>query len=133
MFMNIYESGKDYLGTILMLKERKGNVRSRDIANEISFEKPSISHALKQFQEKGYITVDEEGFIHLTIAGRDLAQRIDERHKVVAQMLKSLGVTEETAKNDACEIEPNLSEESFARIKEHLCKNGITINEPVKA
>ncbi|HMM07352.1 MAG TPA: metal-dependent transcriptional regulator [Clostridiales bacterium] len=131
--MNIYESSEEYLGTILMLKERKGNVRSSDITNEISFEKPSVSHALKQFQEKGYITVDEDSFIHLTVAGRDLAQRICERHKVVAQMLKSLGVTDETAKKDACGIEQNLSEETFARIKEHLCKNGITINEPIKA
>lgn len=130
--MNIYESGEEYLATILRLKERKGSVRPGEIAAAVRFEKADIGAALKQFREKGYITVAEDGCLHLTVAGRDLAQRICERHKVVAQMLKSLGVTEETANKDACGIEENLSEESFARIKEHLCKNGITINEPAK-
>lgn len=131
--MHIYESGEDYLETILILKERNGNVRSIDIANEMNFTKPSVSYAMKQFRENGYITVDEDGFIHLTLAGEEIAQRTYERHKVLTQMLKSLGVTDETAKKDACKIEHDLSEETFSRIKEHLCKNGITINEPVKA
>ncbi len=128
--MNIYESGEDGLKTILMRKEHKGNVRSIDIAHEITSKKPGVSLGMKEFQENDDITVNENGFIHLTVAGHDLAQRIDERHKVLTQMLKSLGVTEETAKKDASELERVLSEESFARIKEYLCKNAIQINEP---
>lgn len=131
--MNIHESGEDYLETILILKERKGNVRSIDIANEMNFKKPSVSYAMKQFRENGYIAVDEDGFIHLTNRGEEVAQRIYERHKVLTQMLISLGVSNENARRDACKIEHDLSDETFDRIKEYLCKNGIKINEPVKA
>ena len=131
--MHIYESGEDYLETILILKERNGNVRSIDIANEMNFTKPSVSYAMKQFRENGYIIVDEDGFIHLTLAGEEIAQRTYERHKVLTQMLKFLGVCDETAKKDACKMEHDLSDETFDRIKECLCKNGISINEPVKA
>jgi Mn-dependent DtxR family transcriptional regulator len=126
--MNIYESGEDYLETILMLKERKGNVRSIDIANEMSFTKPSVSYAMKQFRENGYITVDEDGFIHLTKNGEEIAKRVYERHLVLTQLLLFLGVSKDNAKKDACKIEHDLSEETFDRIKDHLKKNGIDVN-----
>jgi Mn-dependent DtxR family transcriptional regulator len=111
-----------------MLKERKGNVRSIDIANEMSFTKPSVSYAMKQFRENGYITVDEDGFIHLTKNGEEIAKRVYERHLVLTQLLLFLGVSKDNAKKDACKIEHDLSEETFDRIKDHLKKNGIDVN-----
>lgn len=126
--MNIYESGEDYLETILMLKERNGNVRSIDIANEMNFKKPSVSYAMKQFRENGYIIVDEDGFIQLTKSGEEIATRVYERHRVLTQLLMFLGVSKENAKKDACKIEHDLSQETFDRIKDYLSKNGLEIN-----
>jgi Mn-dependent DtxR family transcriptional regulator len=125
--MNIYESGEDYLETILMLKERNGNVRSIDIAHEMNFKKPSVSYAMKQFRENGYIFVDEDGFIHLTESGEQIAKRVYERHRVLTQLLLFLGVSKENAKKDACKIEHDLSEETFDCIKGYLMKSGINI------
>lgn len=126
--MNIYESGEDYLETILMLKERNGNVRSIDIANEMNFKKPSVSYAMKQFRENGYIIVDEDGFIQLTKSGEEIATRVYERHRVLTQLLMFLGVSKENAKKDACKIEHDLSQETFDRIKDYLSKNGVEID-----
>ena len=126
--MNIYESGEDYLETILMLKERNGNVRSIDIAHEMNFKKPSVSYAMKQFRENGYIFVDEDGFIHLTESGEQIAKRVYERHRVLTQLLLYLGVSKENAKKDACKIEHDLSEETFDCIKDYLSKSGIKID-----
>lgn len=125
--MNIHESGEDYLETILILKERNGNVRSIDIANEMHFSKPSVSYAMKQFRENGYITVDEDGFIQLTPSGEKIAKGVYERHRVLTQLLLSLGVSKENARRDACKIEHDLSEESFDRIKDYLAENGIKV------
>lgn len=126
--MNIYESGEDYLETILMLKERNGNVRSIDIANEMNFKKPSVSYAMKQFRENGYIIVNEDGFIQLTKSGEEIATRVYERHRVLTQLLMFLGVSKENAKKDACKIEHDLSQETFDRIKDYLAKNGVEID-----
>jgi Mn-dependent DtxR family transcriptional regulator len=117
--LKIQESAENYLETILVLKNRKGEVRSIDIANELNFSKPSISNAMKQFREKGYIIVDETGYITLTDSGHEIAKNVYERHLMLTRFLMSLGVSEETAKEDACRIEHVISKESFNRIKEH--------------
>lgn len=124
--MEMHESGENYLETILMLKERMGQVRSIDIANEMGFTKPSISVAMKKLRENGYIEVDEEGYITLKDDGYEIAARIYERHKTVAQLLMLLGVKEETALDDACRMEHDISEESYQSLKKHyefLVKN----------
>ena len=98
-------------------------MRSIDIVNEMGFSKPSVSYAMKQFRLNGYITVDEEGYITLTPKGAEIAERTYERHQVLTKMLTALGVDESIAKHDACRIEHDLSEESFACIKRHMEKN----------
>lgn len=117
--MKIQESGENYLETILILKNRLGQVRSIDIVREMDFSKPTVSVAMKRFRENGYITVDGEGFITLTDKGMEIAERIYERHQVIAEILMKLGVPEKTAYEDSCRIEHDLSDETFARIKEH--------------
>ncbi len=121
--MQIKESAENYLETILMIKNKKGYVRSIDIAHELSFTKPSVSVAMKSFREEGYITVDETGGISLTEKGLAIAQRVYERHQVIARALMVLGVDEKTAYEDSCKIEHDISNQSFEKIKEHLVKN----------
>lgn len=123
--MKIQESAEDYLETILMLKTRTGAVRSIDIANEMHFSKPSVSIAIKRLRENGYVTVDGSGYIDLTDAGMEIAQRVYERHLLFTKLLMALGVNEETARLDACRIEHDLSAETFACIKEYCKKIGI--------
>lgn len=120
--MKVHESAENYLETILMLTKRNGNVRSIDIATELGFSKPSISNAMKQFREQGFISVDSNGLITLTKSGLEIANRVYERHLLLTKYLMALGVNEATAKEDACRIEHVISEESFNKIKEH-CKN----------
>ncbi len=120
--MKVHESAENYLETILMLTKRKGNVRSIDIATELGFSKPSISNAMKQFREQGYISMDSNGLITLTKSGLEIANRVYERHLLLTRYLMALGVNESTAKEDACRIEHVISQESFMKIKEH-CKN----------
>ena len=115
--MNIRQSAEDYLETILILHERKGSVRSIDIANEMGFSKPSVSVAMKNLRENGYIQVDESGHITLTQMGYDVADKIYERHKVVSEYFVLLGVDPETAAQDACKIEHILSNDIFQAIK----------------
>lgn len=121
--MRIKESAENYLETILMLKNKNGYVRSIDIANELGFTKASVSVAMKSFREEGYITVDEHGTISLTQKGIEIAEKIYERHKVIAKLFISLGVSEEVAYEDACKIEHDISNESFDVIKKHLTEN----------
>lgn len=121
--MPIHESGENYLETILMLKKRIGQVRSIDIVHEMEFSKPTVSIAMKQLRENGYIQMDAEGYITLTEAGSEIAERIYERHYMVAEILMALGVDEKTAYQDSCRIEHDLSEQSFRCIKEHYLKN----------
>lgn len=122
--MVIHQSAEDYLETILILKERLGSVRSIDIVNEMQFKKPSISVAMKKLRENGYILMDQSGFITLTPQGLEVAQRIYERHRVLTSILISLGVDEETAAADACKIEHDLSDKTFACLKAHIQAHG---------
>ncbi len=117
--MKVQESAENYLETILVLRERRGQVRSIDIVNELNFSKPSISVAMKRLRENGYILMDESGFITLTHKGEAIAARIYERHKVLTDCLVGLGVSEEVARADACRIEHVISEETFLRLKAH--------------
>ena len=111
------ESLEDYLETILMLYKSTGQVRSIDIANEMNFTKPSVSIAMKNLREKGYITMADNGYITLTESGKERAESVLERHTILADLLISIGVNEETAREDACKLEHDLSEESFEAIK----------------
>ena len=118
--MVIHESAEDYLESILILKERRGVVHSIDIVNELGYSKPSVSVAMKNLRNRQYITVSEEGFIRLTDEGRRLASTTYERHTILTNWFVSLGVSPETAAADACRIEHDLSDESFAAIKRHI-------------
>ncbi len=120
--MKIQESAENYLETILMLQKRQGGVRSIDIATELGFSKPSVSVAMKNLRENGYIQVDRDGFISLCDTGREIAERIYERHTLLSRWLTSLGVDEKTAVEDACRIEHVISAESFAAIKRLAAK-----------
>lgn len=121
--MKTNESAENYLETILVLKNKKGHVRSIDIAHELSFSKPSVSVAMKNFREKGYITIDAEGGISLTSVGLEIAERVFERHQIIADALIFLGVDEKTAYEDSCKIEHCISTQSFEKLKSYLSKN----------
>ncbi|MDD7418435.1 MAG: metal-dependent transcriptional regulator [Ruminococcus sp.] len=118
--MAIHESGEDYLEAILMIKKRSGNVRSIDIARELSFSKPSVSVAMKNLKTSNYITVDENGFINLTEAGQEIAEKIYERHTFLTNWLTSMGVNPKVAAEDACKMEHAISSESFSAIKKFV-------------
>lgn len=118
--MKIKESAENYLETIYILKRRKGNVRSIDIAHELNFSKPSVSVAMKNFREEGYINVDNSGDITLTEKGEQIAIKIYERHDLIAKALIAIGVSEETAYADSCKIEHDISFETFEKIKEYF-------------
>ena len=119
--MQIRESAENYLETILILSQRKGKgeVRSIDIVNELEFSKPSVSVAMKNLRENGYITVDKDGYIRLTDKGLEIAEKMYERHTLLSQWLIKLGVDEKDAEEDACRMEHDISAESFAAIKKH--------------
>lgn len=123
--MKIKESAENYLEAILMLKNKNGYVRSIDIANHLSFTKPSVSVAMKSFREEGYITVDSDGGISLTKKGLAVAEQVYERHQIIAKALIALGVDEQIAYEDSCKIEHDISNASFERIKEHLNRHNI--------
>lgn len=118
--MQVYESAEDYLEAILVVGERRGAVRSIDIANELNFSKPSVSVAMKKLRENGYIEMEADGFIHLLPEGRAIAERIYERHRLLTDFFVYLGVSEETAAADACKVEHDLSPETFERLKGHI-------------
>ena len=118
--MNLQESGEMYLETILILSEKKSDVRSIDICEEMGFSKPSISRAMHLLKDGGYLDIDENGYITLTDVGREVAEKIYERHTVLSRWFVSLGVKEETAVNDACKIEHCISDETFAALKNHI-------------
>lgn len=120
--MEIHESAENYLEMILMLEERKGQVRSIDIVNEMGYTKPSVSIAMKKLRENGYIKVDAEGYITLESSGLEIANRIYERHQVLTEFLMAIGVNEATALKDACLIEHDISEESYKCLKEYIEK-----------
>ncbi len=118
--MRIKESAENYLETVLMLKNKNGFVRSIDVANELGFTKASVSVAMKALREENYITVAPNGDISLTEKGIEIAENMYERHTIIANCLIKLGVSEETAYNDSCKIEHDISKESFLKIKEFL-------------
>ena len=118
--MNIHESAENYLEMILMLREEKGYARSTDIAARLSVTKPSVSFAMKKLRENGYITMNQDNLIDLTETGYAIAQRIYERHKILAHFFIQLGVDERIAREDACKIEHDISEESFTAIRNHM-------------
>lgn len=118
--MSLLESGEMYLETILVLSQKKKDVRSIDVAEEMSFSKPSVSRAMGILRKGGYIEIDTLGHITLTESGRENAERIYERHRILSEILMRLGVPEQTATEDACKMEHYISDTSFAAIKEHL-------------
>lgn len=120
--MKIQESAEDYLETILILSKRKPQVRSIDIVNEMHFSKPSVSVAMKNLRENGYIHMDNDGFITLEDKGRAIAEMVYDRHTVLSRWLEWLGVDPETAAEDACRMEHTMSPESFALMRDHILK-----------
>lgn len=120
--MRIHESAEDYLERILILKNKNGKVISVDIANSMNYSKPSISRAMKNLKETGYIRIDSNGEIELTEKGAFIANRIYERHILLTNYFIKLGVPEEIAKLDACRVEHDLSDETFEAIKKHVSK-----------
>ncbi|HIR87775.1 MAG TPA: metal-dependent transcriptional regulator [Candidatus Fimimorpha faecalis] len=118
--MKTHESAENYLETILILSQRQAAVRSIDIVNELGFSKPSVSVAMKNLRNNGFITMDSSGFITLTEEGRKIADMIYERHRLLSRWLIHLGVEETIAVEDACRIEHVISPESFQAIKQHV-------------
>ncbi|MCQ2509264.1 MAG: metal-dependent transcriptional regulator [Lachnospiraceae bacterium] len=118
--MKIQESAENYLETILVLSQRQSFVRSIDIANELSFSKPSVSVAMKNLRQNDLIIVNEEGHISLTPSGLAIAAKVYERHTLLSDMLIALGVAPAVAAEDACRIEHVISDESFQALKTHL-------------
>ncbi|MGN1347331.1 MAG: metal-dependent transcriptional regulator [Acutalibacteraceae bacterium] len=120
--MNLQESGEMYLETIYILSQKSNFVRAIDVGEYMGFSKPSVSRALSLLKNGGYVTVDGLGALSLTNEGREVAERIYERHTLISKGLVLLGVSEETAVADACKIEHDISEESFNAIKKHMKK-----------
>ena len=118
--MKTHESAENYLETILILSQRQAAVRSIDIVNELGFSKPSVSVAMKNLRNNGFITMDSSGFITLTEEGRKIADMIYERHRLLSRWLIHLGVEETIAVEDDCRIEHVISPESFQAIKQHV-------------
>lgn len=118
--MKIQESAENYLETILVLSQSNPYVRSIDIVNEMGFSKPSVSIAMKKLRENGYIAMDEKGYITLKEPGREIAEKIYERHTVLSRLLETLGVDSKVAAQDACRMEHVISQETFDRIKDHI-------------
>ena len=121
--MKMKESAENYLETILILEKKQGNVRSIDIANELEYSKASVSVAMKQLRENGYITIDKDGHISFTDIGKENAERIFERHDIITKVLTHMGVNPHTAADDACRMEHVISEDSFKALKSYLSKH----------
>ena len=120
--MTIHKSAEDYLEAMLMLKEEHGYIRSVDVAEKLGVTKPSVSYATKRLRESGYIALDQAGMIVLLEPGRKIAERMYERHKLLTELLTGLGVNPKIAREDACKIEHDLSEETFEAIRRHAKK-----------
>ena len=118
--MVIHESAENYLESILVLQERRGQVRSIDIVNELGFSKPSVSIAMKKLRENGYISMEPDGRITLNESGLAIANRIYDRHKTITRFFMLLGVSEDVATEDACKVEHDLSDETFEKIRQFV-------------
>ena len=118
--MVIHESAENYLESILVLQERRGQVRSIDIVNELGFSKPSVSIAMKKLRENGYISMEPDGRITLNESGLAIANRIYDRHKTITRFFILLGVSEDVATEDACKVEHDISDETFEKIRQFV-------------
>ena len=130
--MNIHESAEDYLEKILMLQEQKGSVRSIDIAVAMGFSKPSVSVAMKNLRENGYISMDPDGFIKLEQPGMEIAQRIYGRHRLLTHFFMQLGVDEKTAAAAACKAEHILSEQTLEKIRARAIETDAELAKPAE-
>ena len=117
--MKIQKAAEDYLEAMLMMQEKHGYIRSIDVAAQLGVTKPSVSYATKRLRENGYIKMDPDGLITLTDKGSEIAERIYERHKLLTDLLVALGVDEAAAREDACRMEHDISEQTFAAIRRH--------------
>ena len=115
--MKLHASGEDYLETILVLQKKLGMVRSVDVARHMEVSKPSVCHAVATLRDGGFLTMDEDHFLHLTDVGRKVAERIYERHRFFTEQLIAAGVDPKTAEADACRIEHTISQDSFEKIR----------------
>lgn len=120
--MNLKESGEMYLETIYILSKKSDSVRSLDVAESMGFSKPSVSRAVGLLKNGQYLNVDKDGYLTLTDAGREVAEKIYERHTLLSAFLVKLGVDEQTASEDACKLEHHISDKSFQAIKNHVKK-----------
>ncbi len=118
--MGLQESGEMYLETIYILSKERSDVRAVDVGDYMGYSKPSVSRAMGLLRQGGFIVVDTDGFISLTEAGREVAEKMYERHTLITSLLVRLGVAEDVAAEDACKIEHNLSDQSFAAIKRYV-------------
>ena len=121
--MRITESTENYMEAILILQQRNGAVRAVDIAHYFGFSKPTISQYMKQYVQQGLVEVDGNGHITLTGEGRAIAEHTFERHRVITSLFMALGVPEEIAREDACKVEHDLSEDTFRCMKAHYMKH----------
>lgn len=125
MALRINESVEDYLECILILSEKKPVVRGVDIAGEMGFKKSSVSVAMKNLRERGHITVSEEGYISLTASGREIAEMIYERHRLLTEWFVKIGIDPKIAADDACRVEHDISRESFEAIKRYITSHQV--------
>lgn len=117
--MKILKASEDYLEAMLMMREKHGYIRSIDVAEQLGVTKPSVSYATKRLREAGYITMDGDSYITLTDSGMEIAERMYERHKLLTEFLLRLGIDEDTAREDACKIEHDISDKTFEALCEH--------------
>ena len=120
--MRLQESGEMYIESIYVLNKKMGNVRSIDVCEHLGYSKPSVSRAMSLLKKGGFVSADKNGYLTLTDAGREVAEKMYQRHTILSELLISLGVSEETAIDDACKIEHHISDESFNAIKKYLEK-----------
>ena len=115
--MKLHAAGEDYLEAILVLQKKQGMVRSVDVARYMEVSKPSVCHAVATLRDGGFLMMDEDHFLHLTDVGREVAERIYERHRFFTEQLIAAGVDPKTAEADACRIEHTISQDSFEKIR----------------
>mgnify|MGYP000155097555 CR=1 FL=1 len=116
--MKLHASGEDYLEAVLVLQQKQGMVRSVDVARHMEVSKPSVCHAVATLRDGGFLTMDEDYFLHLTDAGLEVAEQIYEKHRFFTERLIEAGVDPETAERDACRIEHVINQESFERLRD---------------